>query len=76
MSQFDREDMDVIAMVNEHSRRRKITRQVGYIVTQEEAQELAARRAREANAGDGVGSIILFMVALMLIVMATVSILA
>lgn len=75
MSQFEREDLDVIAMVNEHSRRQKITRPVGYIVTREEAQELVARRSRESSTGDGIGSVILFTVAMMMIVIATVSIL-
>lgn len=76
MSKNELEDMDVIAMVNEHSRRQKITRPVGYIVTREEAHELAAARARAEHNEDGVGSIILFTMALMMIVIATVSILA
>lgn len=74
MSQFEREDMDVIAMVNAHNRRQNITRQVGYIVTQEEAQELAVAKARERN-GDGIGSILLFVAALMTIAVTTASIL-
>lgn len=75
MSKSEREDLEVITMVNEHSRRQKLTRPVGYIVTQEEAQELAARRSREGSTGDGIGSVILFTVAMMMIVIATVSIL-
>lgn len=75
MSQFEREDLDVIAMVNEHSRRQKITRPVGYIVTREEAQELVDRRSRKNSTGDGIGSVVLFTVAMMMIVIATVSIL-
>lgn len=75
MSQYEREDMDVIGMVHENRRRQSITRPVGYIVYKEEAQELAARRAREENTGDGLGGVILFTMALMMIVIATLSIL-
>lgn len=75
MSQYEREDMDVIGMVHENRRRQSITRPVGYIVSKEEAQELAARRAREETTGDGLGGVILFTMAMMMIVIATLSIL-
>lgn len=75
MSQYEREDMDVISMVQENRRRQSITKTVGYIVTREEAQELAVRRAREESAGDGLGGVILFTVAMVMILMAAVSIL-
>lgn len=75
MSQYEREDMDVIGMVQENRRRQNITRQVGYIVTREEAQELAVRRAREENTGDGLGGVILFTVAMVMILVTAVSIL-
>lgn len=75
MSQYEREDMDVIGMVHENRRRQSITRPVGYIVSREDAQELAVRRAREESTGDGLGGVILFTVAMVMIVVAAVSIL-
>lgn len=75
MSQYEREDMDVIGMVHENRRRQSITRPVGYIVTLEEAQELVARKAETERTGDGIGSVILFTAAMVMIVVAALSIL-
>lgn len=73
MSQFDRENNEVIALVNENHRRNSICPTVGYIVSSEEAHSLAVHKVRDHK---GTASVILPIFFLFAVVAVGVVVLA
>ena len=59
MSQFDRENNEVIALVNENHRRSCVCPTIGVIVPVEEAKKIAVQNARAAQGLPSVASVIL-----------------
>ena len=51
MSEFDRENEDVFQIVRDNPRRRGVTRDVGYIINQEQAQRFASYEAAQKRRG-------------------------
>lgn len=76
MSQFDRENNEVIAIVNENHRRNSICPTVGYIVSSEEAHSLAVHKVRDHKGTASVASVILPIFFLFAVVAASVIALA
>lgn len=59
MSQFDRENNEVIALVNVNHRRSCVCPTIGVIVPVEEAKKIAVQNARAAQSLPSVASVIL-----------------
>ena len=59
MSQFDRENNEVIAIVNENHRRSRICPTIGVIVPMDEAKKIAYQNAREIQDFPSVVSVVL-----------------
>lgn len=59
MSQFDRENNEVIAIVNENHRRSRICSTIGVIVPMEEARQMAVQTARAAQDTGSIAGVIL-----------------
>ena len=76
MSEFEKQNAEVFAMVHNNPRRRGIIRAVGYIVPMKQAQSYAAYEAAQARNGRGIGSLILAAVGLLVTVTVTVLALA
>lgn len=73
----NREDREVIEMVNRHHRLNTTTSQtIGYIVPVEEAQRIAVQRATaQRNAGGPLGVAMIWVVTMLAAVLATVGLL-
>lgn len=56
MSEFDRENEDVFAIVHDNPRRRGVVREVGIIVPVEEARRYAAYQAGRKSGGQWQGA--------------------
>lgn len=76
MSQFDRENNEVIALVNANHRRSSICPTVGYIVSSEEAHNLAVHKVRDHKGTASVASVILPIFFLFVVVTIGVVVLA
>lgn len=76
MSQFDRENNEVIALVNANRRRNSICPTVGYIVSSEEAHNLAVHKVRDHKGTASVVSVILPIFFLFVVVTIGVVVLA
>ncbi len=59
MSQFDRENNEVFALVNEHHRLSRVCQTVGVFVPLDEAEQIAVSRARAARGGVNVEAFVL-----------------
>ena len=75
MSEFDRQNEDVFALVRENRRRSDLAPVIGYIVPQQEAREMAVEMAVRRKT-DGAGVLFLFAVQLFVLVAAAVVALA
>lgn len=73
MNEFDRQNEDVFSLVRENRRRSDLAPVIGYIVPQQEAQELAVKKAT-GNRADGIGALVLL--AAQLFVLVTVAVVA
>ena len=71
MSEFDRQNEDVFALVRENRRRSDLAPVIGYIVPQQEAREMAVKRAVRSK-DDGTSVLFLFAVQLFVLVAAAV----
>ena len=76
MSQFDRENNEVIALVNENHRRSCVCPTIGVIVPVEEAKKIAVQNARAAQDLPSVASVILPIFFLFAVVAVGVVVLA
>lgn len=76
MSQFDRENNEVISLVNENHRRSNITQAVGVIVPMEEAEKIAVQNARASSNTGSIVSVILTMAAMFIVTSVVVFVLA
>ena len=76
MSEFDRENAEVFAMVHDNPRRSGVLTDIGVIVPMKAAQSYAAYEAAQARNGSGIGSLILAAVGLLVTVTVTVLALA
>ena len=76
MSEFDRENEDVFALVRENRRRSDLAPVIGYIVPMKQAQSYAAYEAAQARNGSGIGSLILASIGLLAVITVTVLALA
>jgi hypothetical protein len=76
MSQFDRENNEVIALVNANHRRSSICPTVGYIVSSEEAHNLAVRKVRDHKGTASVASLVFPALILFTVVAIAVVVLA
>ena len=76
MSQFDRENNEVIALVNENHRRSCVCQTIGVIVPLEEAKKIAVQNARAAQGLPSVASVILPIFFMFAVVAASVIALA
>lgn len=76
MSQFDRENNEVIALVNENHRRSCVCPTIGVIIPVEEAKKIAVQNARAAQACPSVASVFLPIFFLLAVVVASVVVLA
>lgn len=80
MSEFDieveRQNWEVFSIVHNNPRRRGVIRDIGVIVTNDQAQRFAAYEASQSRAGGGIGSLILVALALLAMVTAVVVALA
>ena len=76
MSQFDRENNEVIALVNENHRRSCICPTIGVIVPVEDAKRIAVQKARAAQAAPSVASVVLPLFFLFAVVAVGVVVLA
>lgn len=76
MSQFDRENNEVIAIVNENHRRSRICPTIGVIVPLEEAQKIAVQKARYEQGPGSIWGIALTLLLLFASVGASVAFLA
>ena len=61
MSEFDKQDADVIVMCNWNHRRSNITTTIGYIVPKEQAERIAYEEAMKKHGGDWVGSVVMIL---------------
>ena len=74
MSEFDKQDAEVIGMVNANPRRRGVIRDVGYIVTREQAEQMAvAMAARKRSSWKDT---VAMAIAALVVVLTTVAALA
>lgn len=76
MSQFDRENNEVIAIVNENHRRSCVCPTIGVIVPVEEAKKIAVQNARAAQGAESVASVVLPIFFLFAVVAIVVAVLA
>ena len=70
MSQFDRENNEVIALVNENHRRSCICPTIGVIVPVEDAKRIAVQKARAAQGDPCIASVFLPLFFLFVVVLA------
>lgn len=76
MSQFDRENNEVILLVNENHRRSRICSTIGVVVPVEEAEKIAVQNARAASNTGSTVSVILTMAAMFIVTSVVVFVLA
>lgn len=76
MSQFDRENNEVIAIVNENHRRSRICSTIGVIVPVEEAEKIAVQNARAVQNTGNMVSVIFTMAAMFIVTSVVVFVLA
>lgn len=72
MSEFEKQNAEVFAMVHDNPRRSGVLTDIGYIVPMKQAQSYAAYEAAQARNGSGIGSLILAAVGLLAVVTVTV----
>ena len=68
MSEYEKADLDVIRMCNEHKRRSDITTTIGYIVPKEEAMEYAAITAAQKRGEMGYKGITLMILVILAVI--------
>ena len=68
MTEYEKADMDVIRMCNEHKRRSDITTTIGYFVPQEEAMEYAAITSAKKRGGIGYKGITLMLLSILAVI--------
>lgn len=68
MSEYEKADMDVIRMCNEHKRRSDITTTIGYFVPKEEAMEYAAITSAQKRGEMGYKGITLMILAILAVI--------
>lgn len=76
MSEFEKQNAEVFAIVHDNPRRSGVLTEIGYIVPMKQAQSYAAYEAAQARNGRGIGSLILAAVGLLVTVTVTVLVLA
>lgn len=76
MSEFEKQNAEVFAIVHDNPRRSGVLTEIGYIVPMKQAQSYAAYEAAQARNGSGIGSLILVAVGLLVTVTVTVLVLA
>ena len=76
MSQFDRENNEVIALVNENHRRSCICPTIGVIVPVEDAKRIAVQKSRAAQGIPSVASVVVPLFLLFVVVAVGVVVLA
>lgn len=72
MSEFEKQNAEVFAMVRDNPRRSGVLTEIGYIVPMKQAQSYAAYEAAQARNGRGIGSLILAAAGLLVTVAVTV----
>lgn len=72
MSEFEKQNAEVFAMVHDNPRRSGVLTEIGYIVPMKQAQSYAAYEAAQARKGGGIGSLILAAAGLLVTVTVTV----
>lgn len=72
MSEFEKQNAEVFAIVHDNPRRSGVLTEIGYIVPMKQAQSYAAYEAAQARNGRGIGSLILAAVGLLAVVTVTV----
>ena len=75
MCQFDRENREVIALVNENHRRSRICPTVGIVVPIAEARRMAVRNTRSAQTGGNFVDTLFAIFSVFIVVMVGVLIL-
>lgn len=75
MTEYEKADLDVIRMCNEHKRRSDITTTIGYIIPQDEAMEYAAITSAQKRGGIGFKDISLICLATLAVICIPVVIL-
>lgn len=68
MTEYEKADLDVIGMCNEHKRRSDITTTIGYIVPREEAMEYAAITSTKKRGGMGYNGIAVMLLAILAVI--------
>lgn len=76
MSQFDRENNEVIALVNENHRRSCVCPTIGVIVPVEDAKRIAVQKSRAAQGLPSVASVVVPLFFLFVVVAVGVVVLA
>lgn len=76
MSEFEKQNAEVFAMVHDNPRRSGVLTDIGYIVPMKQAQSYAAYEAAQARNGRGIVSLILAAAGLLVTVTVTVLALA
>ena len=76
MSEFEKQNAGVFAMVHDNPRRSGVLTEIGYIVPMKQAQSYVAYEAAQARKGGGIGSLILAAAGLLVTVTVTVLALA
>ena len=72
MSEFEKQNAEVFAMVHDNPRRSGVLTEIGYIVPMKQAQRYAAYEAAQARNGSGISSLILASAGLLVTVTITV----
>ncbi len=70
MSDFDRQNEEVFSILHENHARQGVTRTVGYIVSQEQAERLSVLEARQDKGSNLGGMIVMGLTALAVIAAA------
>lgn len=68
MSEYEKADLDVIRMCNEHKRRSDITTTIGYFVPKEEAMEYAAITSAQKRGEMGYKGITLMILVILAVI--------
>lgn len=66
MSDFERETDQALALVHSNPRRDGVITTIGYIVTEEQAREMATRRTEHRSRNTGLDMLIVFLICLVL----------
>lgn len=73
MTEYEKADLDVIRMCNEHKRRSDITTTIGYTVPREEAMEYAAITSAQKRGEIGYKGITLMILAILAVICITIA---